>query len=150
VRGALLSVSIGAVIACAVACTDQASVCTPSTEGGTTSGHDAGACPSLSLNASCECCVQASCTTEAAAALGPHWASLDFTGSPCADLLACYCGCGQDRNCVDACESPDAGHMSAVCKSALMELAACQTCKCGIACSSAVFDDGGVDATCAH
>jgi hypothetical protein len=89
---------------------------------------DGGSCPTLQLTGGCAPCMQASCPNESAAALGAGWATHDFTGGACSDLVDCYCACGTDRGCVDAC---DQNRISAGCRDALTKLDACTGASCG-------------------
>ena len=99
---------------------------------------DGGTCPTLQLTDQCAPCMTASCNAESSAALGPNWASHDFTGGACADLIGCYCTCAEDRGCVDQCERD---RISAGCHDALQTLDTCTANACGSSCSSAALPD---------
>ncbi len=108
--------------------------CGTGAQGTSGGGGDGGACATLQLTGACVPCMQTSCSTQSAAALGPSWASSDFTGGACSDLVACYCGCSQDRACVDRCESTN---VVGACRDALQALntctaSACTTDQCGV------------------
>jgi hypothetical protein len=80
----------------------------------------------------------ASCPGESASALGPDWASRNFSGGACSDLVACYCACGEDRGCVDDC---DANRMSGACRDALQILDTCTSSACGTQCAKGSLPD---------
>jgi hypothetical protein len=81
-----------------------------------------------------------SCPTESAAALGAGWASSNFAGGACTDLIACYCDCGEDRGCVDQC---DVHRISAACRDALTALDACTAASCATTCKPGTLPDAG-------
>jgi hypothetical protein len=104
-----------------------------------TGSTDGGACPTVRPTSTCAPCMIASCPTESSAALGPNWTTNDFTGGACSDLVACYCACGEDRGCVDAC---DVDRISSACHDALAALDACTKASC-VDCSEGTFPDAG-------
>ena len=103
---------------------------------------DGGTCPTVPLTADCAPCMASSCNTQSVAALGPNWASHEFTGGACSDLVACYCACGEDRGCVDDC---DRNRISAGCHDALVQLDACTQAACKGSCSAANIPDAATD-----
>jgi hypothetical protein len=130
--------------ALALACAASVA-CSSSSGSGATPTHFACADGNPTMMASsepnCVPCIQKNCNSQATAAFGSGYGSLDITGGACGSFLGCIasCACG-DTACGTKCGTP-----SADCDSAEQAIGTCEDQSCASECGSTVTtgDDGG-------